>query len=138
MAWGQTNRSALIRIPRYTKGRESATRCEFRSPDPSSNPYLAFTVMLAAGLDGIENDMVPPNPVDEDIFHLDDERAKELKIRHLPDNMWEAIKDLEKDEVIKNALGEHIFNAFSKAKRVEWFEYKTYVSRWEHDKYFAL
>ncbi|MCD6109919.1 glutamine synthetase [bacterium] len=138
VAWGQTNRSALIRIPRYTKGRESATRCEFRSPDPSSNPYLAFAVMLAAGLDGIENNLTPPDPVNEDIFHLDDKKAKELKIRHLPDNMWEAIKDLEKNGVIKDALGEHIFNAFTKAKRAEWLDYKTYVSQWEHDKYFVL
>lgn len=138
VAWGQTNRSALIRIPRYTPGRESATRCELRSPDPSSNPYLAFAVMLAAGLDGIENNLTPPDAVNEDIFHLDDERAKELDIKHLPDNMWEAMKHLEKDDVIKEALGEHTHRSLITAKKAEWFDYKAHVSKWEHDRYLAL
>lgn len=138
VAWGQRNRSALIRVPRYTPGRESATRCELRSPDPSSNPYLAFAVMLAAGLDGIENNLTPPEAVNEDIFHLDDERAKELNVKHLPDNMWEAMKYLEKSEVIKDALGEHTHRSFITAKRAEWLDYKSHVSQWEQKRYLAL
>jgi glutamine synthetase len=138
VAWGQTNRSALIRIPRYTPGRESATRCELRSPDPSSNPYLAFAVMLAGGLDGIENNLIPPDAVNEDIFHLDDERAKELDIKHLPDNMWEAMKYLEKDEVIKGALGEHTHKSLITAKKAEWLDYKSHVSNWEHERYLTM
>ena len=138
VAWGQTNRSALIRIPRYTKGRESATRCELRSPDPSSNPYLTFAVMLAAGLDGIENELTPPDPVNEDIFHLNDTRAKELDIKELPDNMWEAMRHLEKNNVIKEALGEHTHRSLITAKKAEWFDYKAHVTTWELDRYLEL
>jgi len=138
VAWGQRNRSALIRVPRYTPGKELATRCELRSPDPSSNPYLAFAVMLAAGLDGIENNLIAPEAVDEDIFHLDDERAKELNIQHLPDNMWEAMRYLEKNEVIKSALGEHTYKTLIAAKKAEWLDYKAHVSNWEQDRYLEL
>ena len=138
VAWGQRNRSALIRVPRYTPGRESATRCELRSPDPSSNPYLAFAVMLAAGLDGIENNLIAPEAVDEDIFHLDDERAKELNIQHLPDNMWEAMRYLAKNDIIKVALGEHTHKSLIAAKKAEWLDYKAHVSHWEQDRYLEL
>ncbi len=135
IAWGETNRSALIRIPRYTPGREAATRCELRSPDPSCNPYLAFAVMLAAGLDGIENEMQAPEAVNEDIFHVDKNRAEELKIDHLPQNIWEATLELEKDEVIKGALGEHTHRSIVTAKKNEWLEYKAHVTQWEHNRY---
>lgn len=137
IAWGNTNRSALIRIPRYTPGREKGTRAELRNPDPSCNPYLAFAVMLAAGLDGIENELVAPAPVNEDIFHLDDAKAKELNIQTLPQNLWEATKELEKDEVIKGALGEHAFNSIYAAHKSDWFDYKTQVTKWEYDKYLS-
>jgi glutamine synthetase len=137
IAWGNTNRSALIRIPRYTPGREKGTRAELRNPDPSCNPYLAFAVMLAAGLDGIENEIDPPAQVNEDIFHLDDAKAKELNIQTLPQNLWEATKELEKDEVIKAALGEHAYNSIYTAHKTDWFEYKTHVTKWEYDKYLA-
>ncbi|MFC1810248.1 glutamine synthetase family protein [Patescibacteria group bacterium] len=138
IAWGNTNRSALIRIPRYTPGREKATRIELRNPDPSCNPYLAFAVMLAAGLDGIENEMQAPEPVNEDIFTLNDDKAKELKIDNLPYNLWEATKELEKDDVIRAALGEHAFESIYAARKADWFNYKTYVTKWEYDKYLSM
>jgi len=137
IAWGDTNRSALIRIPRYTPGREKSTRAELRNPDPSCNPYLAFAVMLAAGLDGIEKELKAAEPVNEDIFHLDDSKAKELKIETLPQNLWEATKELAKDGVIRAALGEHAFNSIYKTHKADWFDYKTYVTRWEQDKYLS-
>lgn len=135
IAWGDTNRSALIRIPRYTPGRSKSTRAELRNPDPSCNPYLAFAVMLAAGLDGIENELVPPAPVNEDIFALDEAKAEELQIDTLPQNLWEATQELEKDEVIRRALGEHAFSSIYAANKAQWFDYKTYVTKWEYDKY---
>lgn len=137
IAWGNTNRSALIRIPRYTPGRSKSTRAELRNPDPSCNPYLAFAVMLAAGLDGIENEITPPPAVDEDIFELDDARAKELQIENLPQNLWESTKELEKDDVIRAALGEHAFQSIYAANKAQWFDYKTYVTKWEYDKYLS-
>jgi len=137
IAWGNTNRSALIRIPRYTPGREKSTRAELRNPDPSCNPYLAFAVMLAAGLDGIENELDAPAPVNEDIFHLNDAKAKELGIETLPHNLWEATKELEKDEVIKEALGDHAFKSIYSARKADWFDYKTHVTKWEYDKYLS-
>jgi glutamine synthetase len=137
IAWGNTNRSALIRIPRYTPGREKSTRAELRNPDPSCNPYLAFAVMLAAGLDGIENEMTPPAPVNEDIFTLDDVKAKELQIDSLPHNLWEATKELEKDDVIRETLGEHAFQSIYSANKAQWFDYKTYVTKWEYNKYLS-
>jgi glutamine synthetase len=135
IAWGNTNRSALIRIPRYTPGREKSTRAELRNPDPSCNPYLAFAVMLAAGLDGIESELTPPPAVDEDIFELDDSKTEEMKIESLPHNLWESTKELEKDEVIRAALGEHAFKSIYAANKAQWFDYKTYVTKWEYDKY---
>ncbi len=138
IAWGEVNRSALIRIPRYTPGRENSTRCELRNPDPSCNPYLALAVMLAAGLDGIENELNPPDPVNEDIYLLDDKKAEELNIDNLPHNIWEATQELAKNNVIRSALGEHAFQSIYNTNKAEWFDYKAYVTKWEHDKYLSM
>ena len=135
VCWGQINRSALIRIPRYSPGREQATRLELRCPDPSCNPYLAFATMLWAGLDGIERELEPPPPVEENVYHFDDAKLRELDIATLPSTLKEAIDELEKDEVLRQALGEHAYHAFVRAKKAEWDEYRIQVTDWELDRY---
>jgi len=136
ICWGQINRSALIRIPRYSPGKENATRCELRCPDPSCNPYLAFAVMLKGGLDGIKNNMEPPSPVEEDVYKFDDAMLENRKIAKLPASLGQAVLKLKKDEVIKEALGEHTFQVYIAAKKLEFDEYRLQVTRWELEKYF--
>ncbi len=138
ISWAQTNRSAMVRIPRYTPGREQAVRCELRCPDPAANPYLAFAVMLAAGLDGLKNNLLPPEPVEENVFHLSDEEAAKRGVSNMPENLLMALRELEKDEVVKVALGRHIYEQFIKAKTVEWDSYKTNVSKWEQEQYLEI
>lgn len=135
IAWGQRNRSALIRIPRYTPGREKAVRAELRCPDPSSNPYLAFAVMLAAGLDGIEKKMIPPPPVEENIYEFSEAEAKKRKIDVLSKDLFEALLALEKDPLIKNTLGDFTFDKFKDLKMAEWDDYRMQVTSWEIDQY---
>jgi len=135
VCWGQINRSALIRIPRYSPGWEQSTRLELRCPDPSCNPYLAFASMLWAGLDGIEREMKPAPPVEENVYHFDDAKLRELNITTLPSTLKEAIDELEKDEVLQQALGEHAYRAFVRAKKAEWDEYRIQVTDWELDRY---
>lgn len=136
ICWAKVNRSSLIRIPRYSPGREQSTRCEIRCPDPSNNPYLAFAVMLKAGLDGIKNNLVPPTPVEENIYQFDDCKLKEMEIDTLPGSLGEAIAELEKSKVIQEALGPHTYPIYLKAKKAEWEDYKIQVTKWELDKYF--
>lgn len=138
ISWARTNRSAMIRVPRYTPGRENAVRCELRCPDPSANPYLAFAVMLGAGLDGIKNKLIPPAPVEEDIYKLSDKDAKRLGIANMPENLYRALLELENDEVVSNALGKHIYEQFKEAKTIEWDKYKASVSQWEHEQYLEV
>ncbi len=135
ISWAQINRSALIRIPRYSEGREKSTRVELRFPDPSCNPYLAFATMLEAGLDGIENERQAPEPVNEDLYHFTDEDLKARGIDTLPGTLGEALDALEADPVVKDALGEHITPWYLRAKRAEWDEYRIQVSQWEIDRY---
>ena len=135
VCWGQVNRSALIRIPRYSPGREHATRLELRCPDPSCNPYLAFAAMLWAGLDGIERELEPPPPVEENVYDFDDAKLRVLDIATLPSTLREAIDELEKDEVLQQALGEHAYQAFVRAKKAEWDEYRIQVTDWELNRY---
>ncbi|MBM4464071.1 MAG: type I glutamate--ammonia ligase [Chloroflexi bacterium] len=135
VCWGQINRSALIRIPRYSPGREQSTRLELRCPDPGCNPYLAFAAMLWAGLDGIERELEPPPPVEENVYDFDDARLRELDIATLPGTLKEAIDELEKDEVLQQALGEHAYQAFVRAKKAEWDEYRIQVTDWEINRY---
>jgi len=136
ICWAQINRSALIRIPRYSPGREQATRAELRCPDPSCNPYLAFAVMLKAGLDGIKNEMEVPKPVEEDVYEFDEAKLETHKIDTLPASLGEAILELKKDKVIQEALGGHTYPIYIAAKKAEYDEYRLQVTSWELEKYF--
>lgn len=138
VAWGQRNRSALIRIPRITKGREKAVRAELRCPDPSANPYLAFAVMLAAGLDGIENKLPAPAPVEENIFEFTDETAAARGITTVAKSLMEAFDELQKDSVISAALGSFCVEKLTEAKRAEWDSYRMSVTQWELDRYLEV
>jgi glutamine synthetase len=135
ICWAQINRSALIRIPRYSPGRESSTRAELRCPDPACNPYLAFAVMLAAGLDGIEKGLTPPAPVNEDVYDFDEDDLRERSIGMLPGTLGEALEELAGDVTIRDALGEHVYDAFVRAKKAEWDDYRIRVSNWELERY---
>ena len=138
VAWARRNRSALVRVPMYKPGKEEATRIELRSPDPACNPYLAFSVMLAAGLEGIEKGYKLPEPVEKDIFNLDDKEKKKLGITSLPGNLIKAIEVAEKSEVMRKALGDHIFNNFITSKNLEWDDYRTKIHPNELDRYLPV
>jgi glutamine synthetase len=138
ISWARTNRSALIRIPRYSEGKSQSTRAELRCPDPSCNVYLAFAVMLKAGLDGIKNDITPPDPVEEDVYHFDAAKLKEKNIDMLPYSLWQALKELKADKLIQEALGEHMYKRYIEAKTAEWDEFRLHVSDWELDKYLEV
>jgi len=135
ICWGTRNRSALVRIPEYKPGKEKATRIELRSPDPACNPYLAFALMLAAGLKGIEEKIEPYPPVEMDIFRLSDKERKKLKIDCLPGSLEEAIREFEKSKLAKETLDEHIFHSLIANKKVEWDRYRIHVSNYELEKY---
>lgn len=132
IAWSAGNRSPLIRIPAK---RGNSTRIELRNPDPSANPYLALAVVLKAGLDGIKNQINPPAPVNSNVYHMGEEEMIAKGIKGLPTNLYEAIQELEKDDIIKSALGEHIYSKFVDAALYEWKEYSKYVTQWEIDRY---
>ncbi len=138
ICWAQMNRSALIRIPHYTPGRGQSVRLEFRSPDSSCNPYLAFAAVLAAGLDGIENNLTPQPAVEEDIYHLNEEQKQKLQITNLPGSLTEAINELQKNEVIKQVIGQHTLDRFIDAKKLEIEEQKTEVTPKELKRYLDL
>jgi len=135
ICWAHLNRSALIRVPAHGAQHKSAARAELRCPDPSANPYLAFAAMLAAGLDGIERDLTPPPPVNEDVYDFDERDLRERAIGTLPGTLAEALDELEQDEVIQEALGPAITEAFLRAKRAEWDEYRIQVTNWELERY---
>jgi glutamine synthetase len=135
ISWARVNRSALIRIPQTSRGRPEATRMELRCPDPSCNPYLAFAVMLAAGLDGIENDLPLSRPVEENLYHFDDSMMAKYAVGTLPGTLREALDELEKDQVVQDALGVHVYEWFLEAKQAEWDEYRKQVSAWELERY---
>ncbi len=132
LAWSLANRSALIRVPAK---RGVATRIELRSPDPSCNPYLALAAILGAILDGVENKIEPPSQVEENIYEMTPRELKEANIDSLPGTLIEACNLLEEDEVVKDALGEHILNEFLLAKHIEWDKYRTAVTKWELESY---
>ncbi len=139
ICWGRVNRSALIRIPAPPPGDgRISTRCELRCPDPSANPYLAFAAMLAAGLDGIRRDLTPPPPVEENVYELDSTMLRSRAIISLPGTLEEALQELERDEVIAAAFGEHTFKRYIEAKRQEWDEYRLQVSSWEVERYLRV
>jgi glutamine synthetase len=138
MAWARRNRSALVRVPMYKPGKEVATRIELRSPDPACNPYLAFSLMLAAGLEGIEKGYKLEAPVEVDIFALSAKEKKKMGIDSLPGNLIQAVEALEKSSFAKEALGEHIFNNFIANKKIEWDNYRSQVHPYELDKYLSI
>ena len=132
MSWSGPNRSSLIRVP---AARGLSTRLEFRSPDPTCNPYLAFAVILAAGLDGIKRSIDPGKPVDLNVYDLSDAERKSLGIKTLPANLKEALDFLEEDKVIREALGEHVFENIMRLGMMEWEAYNTFVHPWEIERY---
>jgi glutamine synthetase len=138
VCWGRRNRSALIRVPEYFPGMERATRAELRCPDPSCNPYLAFAVMLKAGLNGIKNQVQPPIPVEEDVYDFDDRKLAEFYIQTLPSSLEEAIREFETNAILKETLGDYTFNVYLNAKKKEWDEYRLDVSQWELNRYLRM
>jgi glutamine synthetase len=139
VGWAQINRSALIRIPIYSPGREKSIRAELRCPDPSANPYLALTVMLAAALDGIENSMSAPDPLNEiNVYDLTREEREQQAIAELPGSLAEALHLLEGDAVLKDALGPQAYESFTRAKWAEVEDYRTRVTDWEVERYLEV
>jgi glutamine synthetase len=138
LSWAQRNRSDLIRVPMYKPGKEEATRIEYRSPDPACNPYLAFSVMLAAGLAGIEQKIVPPDPVEENVYKMSEQERLKRRIKQLPGSLMEAIQITEKSELVREALGDHVFQHFIENKKVEWDQYRIQITSYELDKYLPL
>jgi glutamine synthetase len=135
ISWARRNRSTMIRVPMYKPGKEVATRIEFRSPDPSCNPYLAFAVMLAAGLKGIDNNYPLSEPIEEDIYEMDEAARESAGIVSLPGSLFEAIQELGKSELVKETLGDHIFSQFIANKKIEWNRFRTHVSEYEIKNY---
>ena len=138
LSWARRNRSDLIRVPEYQPGKENSTRIEFRSPDPACNPYLAFAVMLAAGLEGIEKGYEPPEPVEENIYEMNEAERERRGIITLPGSLLEAINLTEQSEVVRRALGDHVFDAFVKNKKIEWDQYRSHVTDFEIQKYLPI
>lgn len=139
VGWAQINRSALVRIPRYTDGRDKSVRAELRFPDPSSNPYLAFAAMLAAALDGIDRNMTPPKPLNNvNLYHLDKKERKKLGVGELPGSLAEALVELEKDALLKDALGPVTYEAFIRAKWEEWDDFRLRVTDYEIERYLEV
>ncbi|MFQ6050134.1 MAG: glutamine synthetase family protein [Candidatus Hydrothermarchaeota archaeon] len=138
ISWARRNRSALIRVPMYKPGKELAMRAELRSPDPACNPYLAFSVMLAAGMEGIKKKYELPEPIERDIYALSEEEKKELGIESLPSSLKEAIEEMENSELVRKALGDHVYENFLDLKKKEWEEYSIQVHPYEIKKYLHL
>lgn len=138
ITWAAMNRSALLRVPKWFRAKSEAARIELRCPDPACNPYLAFAVMLKAGLDGIESNLQPPEPVEENIYQLDDESRVSKNIDVLPTSLAEAMDELKEDKLLQEVLGEHLFERYIDVKTKEWNEFKKQVTGWEIDTYLDI
>jgi glutamine synthetase len=138
ICWARRNRSALVRVPMYKPGKEEATRIEFRSPDPACNPYLAFAVMLAAGLSGIENEYVLPPEASNNIYEMSEDERRAAGIESLPEDLYEAINVAERSELVRETLGDHVFEYLIRNKREEWDAYKSYVTPYELERYLPV
>jgi glutamine synthetase len=138
ICWAHRNRSALVRVPMYKPGKEKATRVELRSPDPACNPYLAFSVMLAAGLDGIRRGLELPADVTDNIYEMSNSERASAGIGQLPESLNEALAEMEKSDLVREALGDQVFEWFLRNKRLEWHDYRTRVTEWERDSYLAI
>ena len=137
-AWSQRNRSALVRVPMYHPGKEQSTRAELRCPDPSCNPYLTFAAMLHAGLEGIEKGYECPDPMETNLYDLSHDERTERGIEQLPETLGESIEELAGSDLVRTALGDHIFERYVELKREEWEEYRIQVSKWELEKYLPI
>jgi glutamine synthetase len=138
ITWARRNRSDLVRVPEYQPGKEKDTRVEFRSPDPACNPYLAFSVMLAAGLEGMEKEYELPDPVEENAFEMSEEERVERGIKILPGSLWEAIQLTRESELVRRCLGDHLFESFIKNKEIEWNNYRSQVTDYELKRYLPI
>jgi glutamine synthetase len=138
VSWARRNRSAMIRVPMYKPGKEKATRIEFRSPDPACNPYLAFAVMLGAGLKGVEENYALPDPIEEDIYEMDETARERAGITSLPGSLFEALQEVEQSTLVGETLGAHIFKKLIANKKIEWDRYRIHVSRYEVERYLPL
>ncbi len=138
ISWATRNRSTLVRVPMYKPGKPNATRMEYRCPDPACNPYLAFAVMLAAGLKGMEEGYELPDPIEEDIYEMTPDERKERGIESLPGSLGQAVHWTERSELVREALGDHIFEKFIANKKIEWDQYRMHVSDYELDKYLPI
>jgi len=138
LSWARRNRADLIRVPEYKPGKEMSTRIEFRSPDPACNPYLAFSVMLAAGLEGIDKEYELPEPVEENVYQMGEEERERRGIDMLPGSLWEAIQLTEGSELVRRTLGDHVFNAFIENKKIEWNNYRVQVTDYELKRYLPI
>ena len=138
VAWSQRNRSALIRIPLYKPGSEQATRAEIRCPDPACNPYLTFAALLHAGLEGVEQGYELPEPMETNLYHLTPEQRRERGIISLPETLGEAIDELAQSDLVRKALGPHIFDRYVELKRKEWDEYRVQLTGWEMERYLSV
>jgi len=138
VSWARNNRSGLVRVPITKRGNPSATRIEFRSPDPACNPYLAFAVMLAAGMRGITEEYELPPEADSNLFEMSESELAKLGIDVLPQSLSDSLRVMEQSSLVQEALGEHIFEWFLRNKRSEWRAYKTHVSAFEHDRYLRV
>lgn len=138
ICWAQMNRSALIRVPMYKPGKEKATRLEYRSPDPACNPYLVFSAMLAAGLEGVKNNYKLAEPANDNIYHMTEAERDKSGIKSLPEDLLEAIRITENSKLVKECLGSKVFEYFIRNKMVEWDEYKAQVTQYEINKYLPI
>ncbi|KAF5426452.1 MAG: glutamine synthetase, partial [Candidatus Methanomarinus sp.] len=138
IAWARRNRSALIRVPMYQPGKELATRMEYRAADPICNPYLTFSVMLAAGLEGVENGYELPDPLERNIYQMSEAERKNTGVGSLPANLGEAIAETQKSDVVRRALGDHVFERFIALKKQEWDDYRIQVTQYEIEKFLPL
>jgi glutamine synthetase len=135
ICWARLNRSALIRIPAIRPGRKDSARAELRNPDPSCNPYLAFAVILRAGLEGIKKKIEPPNPVEENVYQFNDNKLAKFYVNSLPRSLHNAITELDKDYLVREALGNFVYNKFREAKLKEWDSYRAHITQWELETY---
>jgi len=138
ISWATRNRSDLIRVPEYKPGKEQSTRIEYRSPDPACNPYLAFSVMLAAGLAGMEGKYELPDPVPENVYHMTTEERERRGIRTLPGSLWEALQLTVGSKLVHDCLGEHVFHSFIENKTIEWDRYRAHVTDFEVKRYLPI
>jgi len=138
ISWARINRSALMRVPQWFEDKPNSARIELRCPDPACNPYLAFAVMLAGGLDGVEKKMALSDPVEEDLYTCDEEKLVAMGVDTLPSSLYEAIQELKNNGLMLDVLGEHLYRRYVHIKTREWNEFKMQVTEWEREKYLDI